>query len=306
MIIKKKRINKLTCLEWLNENQKIVLSLNSAMRFKETLIALGFTDKLEEGERMLPQILNPATERNAERWYVPDKTKPKEKYTQILWWTRREWSGRGETREVSDFVNITRKRYPRKEYEPYSVELILKYTNSNQLSVIMDPIVYTSDNKKLILNSINIFLTMFGECEILTNELNSLEPIKTNLLNWEILPKGEYPWKIIKKHLEKMSKNNSETNRKVMSDRCQYIEGFNPDFRAVGNAGFSGYIVFGFEQKQIYVLESIYPENATYVFTDKWKELSQFTKAHILNCGLQKARLIHRENWEGNIKSILD
>lgn len=43
--------------------------------------------------------------RNAEPFYIKDKTKPKEQYSQILWWTRHEWAGRGETREVTDFVS---------------------------------------------------------------------------------------------------------------------------------------------------------------------------------------------------------
>ena len=48
--------------------------------------------------------------------------------------------------------------------------------------------------------------------------------------------------------------------------------------------------------------ESIYPNNATYVFADNWQELSQLTKAQILNGGLQNARLIHKENWKEDIK----
>lgn len=306
MIIKKKRINRLTCLEWLDEGQKIVLALRDAIRFKEKLVELGFTDKLEEGERILPQILNPTTARNAEKFYKPDKTKPKEKYYQTLWWTRNEWAGRGETREISEFVDIPRERYPQIEYEPYSVELILKYDESGQLMVITDLIEYKSKNYKLILNSINIFLTNFEECEILTDELDALTPVKTIYLNWEVLPQGEYPWGKMEKDLEKISEGNSKTNRKMMFDKCQYINGFSPDFRAYGKSGFRGYVIFGFKQKNLYVLESVYSNNATYVFADNWQELSRLTKAQILNGGLQNARLIHRENWKDDIKILLE
>lgn len=305
MIIKKKRINKLTCLGWLGEGQKIVIALRDTMRFKEKLIEIGFTEKLEEGERILPKILNPTTARNAEKFYIPDKTKPKETYYQTLWWTRKEWAGRGETKEVSKFVDIPRKRYPRIEYEPYSVELILKYDESGELMVITDLMEYKSENYKLILNSINIFLTIFRECEILTDELNALTPVKTIRLNWEVLPQGKYPWGNIKKDLGKISEGNSKTNNKIMLDKCEYINNFNPDFRAYGKSGFRGYVIFGFNQKKLYVLESIYPNNATYVFADNWQELSQLTKAQILNGGLQNARLIHKENWKEDIKKIL-
>lgn len=306
MIINKKRINKLTSLEWLKDGQKIVIVLRDAMRFKENLIELGFTDKFEEGERILPKIVNPTTRRNAEKFYIPDKTKPKEKYYQTLWWTRSEWAGRGETIEVSDYVDIPRERYQRIEYQPYSVELILKHDVYGKVMIVTDVIEYTQQNHKLILNSINIFLTNFEECEILTDKLNDLTPVKSIYLNWEVLPQGEYPWSKMEEDLEKISTGNSKTNRKMMIERCQYINEFNPDFRAYGKAGFKGYVIFGFNKKNIYVLESVYSNNATYVFAENWKELSKLTKAQILNGGLHNARLIHRDNWKKDIRFLLE
>lgn len=306
MIIKKKRINRLTCLEWLEDGEKIVMALRDAMRFKEKLVELGFTDKLEEGERILPRIVNPTTARNAEKFYVSDKTQPKEKYYQTLWWTRLEWAGRGETREVSEYVDILRERFPQIEYEPYSIELVLKYDDSGKLMVITDMIAYNSRNYKLILNTINIFLTNFEECEILTDQLNTLTPIKTIYLNWEVLPQGEYPWNEMEKDLDNISEGKSNTQRKMMLDKCEFINGFFPDFRAYGKLGFRGYVIFGFKEKNLYVLESVYSNNATYVFTDNWEELSKLTKAQILNGNLQDTRLIHKENWKENVRKLLE
>lgn len=306
MIITKKRINSLTSLEWLKGGQKIVLATRDAMRFKERLVDLGFTNKFEEGERILPRIVNPTTRRNAEMFYIPDKSKPKETYYQTLWWTRKEWAGRGETTEVSDYVDIPRERYQRIEYQPYSVELILKYDVYGKLMAVTDTIEYTLENQKLLLNSINIFLTNFEECEILTDNLSDLYPEKTIYLNWEVLPQGEYPWSKIEEDLDKISTGNSKTNRRMMKDRCGYINEFNPDFRAYGKAGFRGYVIFGFKKKNTYVLESVYSNNATYVFNENWRELSMLTKAQILNGGLHSARLIHRGNWKKEISSLLE
>lgn len=306
MIIKKKRINRLTCLEWLEEGQEVVMALRDAMRFKEKLLELGFTDKFEEGERILPRIVNPTTARNAEKFYIPDKTQPKEQYYQTLWWIRHEWAGRGETREVSEYVDIPRERYPQIEYTPYSIELVLKYDDSGNLMVITDLIEYKPRNHKLILNTINIFLTSFEECEILTRELDALTPAKTIYLNWEVLPQGERPWSKMEEDLEKISEGKSKTNRKMMFDKCEYINGFKPDFRAYGKSGFRGYVIFGFKKKSLYVLESVYSNNATYVFADDWQELSKLTKAQILNGGLQDARLIHKENWREDVKKLLE
>lgn len=306
LIIKKKRINRLKCLEWLEEGQKIVMALPAAMRFKEKLLKLGFTERFEEGERILPKIVNPTTARNAEKFYIPDKTQPKEKYYQTLWWTRKEWAGRGETREVSEYVDIPRERYHQIEYEPYSVELILKYDDSGNLMVVTDATEYKPHNHKRILNTINIFLTNFEECEILTAELDTLMPTKTVYLNWEVLPQGEYPWSKIEKDLDRISEGNSKTNRKMMIDKCEYINGFKPDFRAYGKSGFNGYVILGFEKKNLYVLESVYPNNATYVFSENWQELSRLTKAQILNGGLQDARLIHKESWRADVRKLLE
>lgn len=79
MILKKKRINKLSCLSWVEKGQKVIIALYDAVRFKEKLIELGFSMELKEGEKILPNIINPATARNAEKFYVVDKTQPKEK-----------------------------------------------------------------------------------------------------------------------------------------------------------------------------------------------------------------------------------
>ena len=138
MIIKKKRINSLSCLNHVEEGKNLMMVLRDAARFKGILVKLGFSEDLIEGERVLPSMLNPTLKRNAEPFYIKDKTKPKEQYTQTLWWTRHEWAGRGETREVTDFVTIPRERYARIKFEPYSVELFLKYDEQGQLMVMTD------------------------------------------------------------------------------------------------------------------------------------------------------------------------
>ena len=306
MILKKKRINKLSCLNWIEQGQKVVIALCDALRFKEKLAELGFSMELKDGEKILPAVINPSTARNAEKFYVEDKTQPKERYYQTLWWTRHEWAGRGETREVSEFVDIPRERFPRIVYPPYSVELILKYNEDGLLFVVTDAIEFCEQNEKMLINTINIFLICFGECEILTENLEKLVPTQIVRLNWEILPKGEYPWERIQKDLEKISEGKGKTARKMLFDKCEYINSFHPDFQAYGRSGFSGYIIFGFRSRNLYVLESVYTNNATYVFGTDWENLSKLSKAEILNGGLQDARLIHNDNWKCDIDKLLE
>lgn len=181
----------------------------------------GFSEDLIEGERVLPSMLNPTPKRNAEPFYIKDKTKPKEQYTQTLWWTRHEWAGRGETREVTDFVTIPRERYARIKFEPYSVELFLKYDEQGQLMVMTDPISYCHDNEKLLINTINIFLTNFEECEVLTENFENVMPTRIIKLNWEVLPSGDYPWERMRDDLQKASEKSSKTAKKLLIDKCE-------------------------------------------------------------------------------------
>jgi len=83
------------------------------------------------------------------------------------------------------------------------------------------------------------------------------------------------------------------------------VNKYGPEFLAVGRAGFWGYVIFGFPDKDIYILESIYFGNATYVFADNWETLSTKTKAEILDAKLQKDRIIHKESWDRNIHALL-
>ena len=306
MIIKKKRINSLSCLNHVEEGKNLMMVLRDAARFKGILVKLGFSEDLIEGERVLPSMLNPTLKRNAEPFYIKDKTKPKEQYTQTLWWTRHEWAGRGETREVTDFVTIPRERYARIKFEPYSVELFLKYDEQGQLMVMTDPISYCQDNEKLLINTINIFLTNFEECEVLTENFENVMPTRIIKLNWEVLPSGDYPWKRMQDDLQKVSAKSSKTAKKLLIDKCEFINSFQPDFRAYGKSGFHGYVIFGFMHRNIYVLESVHPNNATYVFGKNWEELSKLTKAEILKENLQDVRIIHNNNWQQEIRDLLE
>lgn len=70
MIIKKKRINSLSCLNHVEEGKNLMMVLRDAARFKEILVKLGFSEDLIEGERVLPSMLNPTLKRNAEPFYI--------------------------------------------------------------------------------------------------------------------------------------------------------------------------------------------------------------------------------------------
>ena len=63
MIIKKKRINSLSCLSHVEEGKNLVMVLRDAMRFKDVLLKLGFSEDLTEGERLFPSMFVERQER---------------------------------------------------------------------------------------------------------------------------------------------------------------------------------------------------------------------------------------------------
>lgn len=65
-------------------------------------------------------------------------------------------------------------------------------------------------------------------------------------------------------------------------------------------------LFLGLRAGNIYVLESVYTNNATYVFGADWELLSKLTKAEILNAELHDARLIHNDNWKQNIDALME
>jgi hypothetical protein len=120
------------------------------------------------------------------------------------------------------------------------------------------------------------------------------------------LPKGKYPWDISKSILSDVVNISSDWDKKVIEDRFKTISSYVPDFMAIGNGGFVGYVVFGFEDTGIYILESAYINNATYVFDEGWEAFSQLTKAKILTQGVHHARIIHNKHWYRSIKSLFE
>ena len=55
----------------------------------------------------------------------------------------------------------------------------------------------------------------------------------------------------------------------------------------------------------IYVLESLIYGNATYILGENWENLSQLSKAEILNGNHHLERFVHGENWEDNLKEFI-
>jgi hypothetical protein len=308
MIIRGRRVQSVNRhLSPVQPGETIVLGLTNPERYLERLVETGFTSDLEEGEKILPSAsLGPVSHYNAEGKYIVHKNKPKETaYRQVLW-TWEEWRGRYDTEEVSKIVDVPYERYPRTFVPPPGVELTVVQSIEMGKIIASPEIEFSEKTEDLIRHIINLFLELFRECSVLTEELKGIIVPPVKRLNWHILPPGRYPWEKLQEIVRPIIETQPEGNQQVIRARFQAITTHEPEFVAVGQAGFRGYIIFGFPDKNLYVLESTIFGNATYVFEEDWEELSKMTKAEILDENLQKDRIIHKEGWFSRVEDLFE
>ena len=267
---------------------------------------LGFSDNPKPGDTILPPpSFGPVTRYNAEGKVVVHRDKPMETAYRQVEWTWEQWAGRYETETQSRIVDVPYKRYPRTRIPPPSVELSLRKNKEGNLFLVAPALKLNKKEPGELVHEINVLLEIFGHCQIFTEKLISLVPSKIVRVNWRILPPGRWPWKKVEKEVDPIVRKAAKQNQIVIRYRLTVITQYLPEFVAIGEGGFTGYLIFGFPKKNLYVLESVYTGNATYVFEEDWEELSKLTKAEILLGKLQKDRIIHREGWEGKIYELM-
>ncbi|MBK8484747.1 MAG: hypothetical protein IPL31_10505 [Saprospiraceae bacterium] len=310
MIIRKKRIHNL-------ENNvpkkffgslivpSVILNLEED---KELIYKIGFTNKMEIGETLLPASTGRISKFNAEGKEISDKSKPKEtKYREIEWcWE--QWIGGGQTKRVCDFRFVPYQRWQRKLINPPSIEISIRKKENGNIFITTPQIMLSKENYEAAIHQINLVLELFGSCNLLSPDL--IPPlIPHKKLNWQILPPGKRPWAEQRELLMPLLDSIKEQRvRPVIDSRLEDINKLSPDFTASGTNGFQGYIVFGFSDKKIFILESALYGNAIYVFNEEWETLSQKTKAEILQNSHQIERITHsgrRVNWIEKIQKLL-
>lgn len=299
MKIKKIRIRSpKNYLVGIGKKNKFFIGLQISDDNHKRIVNSGFSKKLEIGETILPKPIGKISDLNANGSFIKLTDLPKETVHREIEMT--DWHG------YTHWVDVPYKRYQRKPIPAPSIELTI--TNVGDKKILSSPeLENTSQSYEKIKQVINLFLELYDECEILKEDLTpSFKNIKR--LNWNVLPPGQFPWEKLKDKVKKIvSKYGySPAKKKEIEKRTRLINSFSPDFVAVGNAGFHGYIIFGFEKKNFYILESVHLGNATYVFGNDWEELSKLSKKEILDGGLQQERIIHRQNWEAQIRKLFN
>lgn len=308
MIITKKRIRNIDhYIRHVSDDAKVIVGISNLQRFSSTLTRIGFAEPYQNGQSILPPgVFGPVSLYNAEGKNIVHKDKPMETVYREVEWHWQEWNGPYDRIDQSKIVDVPYKRYPRTFVEPPSVEFMIGIRSDGQTLLISAPLEKKEENKKNLFHTINLFLEIFGECQFFTEALESIIKATVVRLNWEILPRGEMPWLQFKKRIEPLIKHAPKGNQPILEYRLETINSYKPDFRAIGRGGFHGYIIHGFSGRNLFVLESLYYGNATYVFGEKWEELSKRTKAEILNEKLQKDRIIHSEGWQDKVTELMN
>jgi hypothetical protein len=308
MMIKKKRIVNLeSSLGFVKKGTKVAVGIKKPERYQDILGKIGFSLPLNVGDSVLPSAsLGPISKNNAEGKYVKHKDRPMETAYRTVEWHWEEFDGPYDRVERSRLVDVPYKRYPRTFVPPYSVEITVLKTVEGEFVLISPSIEYSDDSKEPLKHTLNLFLEIFGECQLFTEDLNEIIKAPIRRLNWRVLLAGRMPWEQLRQEIEPIVQSAPEGNRPFILHRLKTINNFSPDFAAVGTAGFKGYVILGFASKNLYVCESIFYGNATYIFAEGWEELSKKNKAEILDNNLQKDRLIHRaESWDRRINEWL-
>ena len=190
----------------------------------------------------------------------------------------------------------------------YPVEILLPpceelYLDKN----IIRSDLLTKDEKKRAKHIINLFLEIFGHCEVVDKALDAINTRAVKILPWEIFPQGQYPWEIIKENVDKYISNKvPQKNLITIKQRHEFLTNYKPDFVAIGKNMFNGYIIYGFKDKCLYYFESNKTNNATYVFKGEWEDASKLTKKEIILGELCYKRIIHTDNWINKIKIDLE
>lgn len=284
-----------------NEGEKIYIGISVDEKDTEILKKIGFSIPLEEGEHILPSpLLGKCFMENSEGIVTIHKDMEKETAYSYREWDFTDWHGNWHTASAY----IPYKRYPRSKSSPLNIEFaIYKDRNGDNLIVTSSPIEKKESNAIYFKTAINMMLALFGRFETFNSNLN--KPVSIiRRLPWELLRPGTKGMSAEK--LYSLLDSVKNTRKKMYKGDIDFLMSFNPSMAAIGDKGFQGYVVFFYSNKNIAIVESIIPDNATYVFEDDWERFSKLTKTEVLNANLQKDRIFHNDSWKSRIKEYLD
>lgn len=249
------------------------------------------------GDHFLPRAVGPRSRRNAYGHDTPLRSEPKREREYPYYSTWKDFQGR----PVSGMKLGRRKGFPKEHHDAPGERLsVAQFQDGLFLcsrSLLNDG---KTDESALLL--VNVFLELFGECELRQDNGEPFELPLVHRLDWERIPKGEYSWKKVERSFQEITRDLTDNARAIASHRFRVINSFGPTSFDWGKGGFLGYSIFGFEELGLYVFESHLLDNATYVFEGDPEAVLRLTKSKILKQHLHVERFFHDHQWEQSIK----
>lgn len=264
------------------------------------LLALGFDEHPAEGKSLIPIPVGPFSTFNANGREIVRRDLPKVSQSRMVWSTWNDWHG-----NPHSGMQIRSQNVYQKELVPPPEEYLTVMQGEAGLVLASRVLARTVDDESKLVHVINLFLELFGDLKITSADLKANQSLAVKRLNWRVLPPGEYPFERAKRELNQFLSQVDESVRPVVESRIMSVTQYKPDFVAVGVGGFREYVVFGFQSKNIYVLESPTLGNATYVFKNNWTAVSALSKKEILEGALHEARLVHNHRWTGLLRQAI-
>lgn len=301
MKLKGKSVRSLTkLLNIAGDAKKVRLAVPLNDVSEDLLVLIGFDKSPSIGDYLIPSALGKFTSFNTNGKEIIRKDLPLTSESVMFYGASRDWQG-----GIHHGIRTrTIKKYPREHITAPSETFEIVNIDDNLF--ISSSILDLSDiDETRNIHVTNLMLECFSEFEIYDIEKQVIVSPRLKYLQWDVLPSGEFPWSKAEAIISQRTAHLKDQDRKVIEYRMKFLSQKQPDFLAMGRAGFSGYFVYGFTNRDVYILESMQVDNATYVFNSDWEEISKLTKSQIINSDLPHQRIIHDKRWRTSITHVI-
>lgn len=262
----------------------------------------SLADRFVPNTNIIPTANGATTRNNINGKYV--RKYPEEKTTKRVHikYKRKDGTPVEFNRDYNVYVKIL--------HHKYNTPLYYKTNKHGQQVIVSEKLVYDDSPENIQKNThiINIFCEISNDFEIFNSELEPAIHFNKKFEE-DILPQGtlsnDDTFKELTEFAGRYTKNNDE--KKAFQKRLHILKEYEPDIRGKGPSNFFGYIVFGFTDLDIVVLETMYSDNATYIFkASDYEQNAIKDKQTVLTNKIMLRRFYHYDNWEQQIRTYME